>query len=613
VWRWTGSRAALAGVAVVILAALGLRIWLVTHRWLYADDLLTSSRAAEFGLFTSRYLIEDQGGHLLPGHLLTTGMLSRLAPLEWWPQATTLIVLQVLAALAVLRVLRLLVGDRLALLVPLAIFLFSTLNLGSVGWWSAAIWALPVQIALAWVCGDAILLARTGRRRHVVTGTVAYLITLAFYERAVLIPVLAFALLTVLLNAGGRPFPARAAWRRGRALWVAVLLVTALWGWAFVSLASTEVAGSATVGQAVALGKSLVWNLLPSLVGGPWSWTDVPPGTPLAAGPSFLFLVAAIGLALLVFWSVLRRQGAVLLWLTAAGYVLASMAPVALGRGSTGFAGALPLTFRYYSDVAVVLALVVAVLMALPARSAATAEGGLARLARGVTPPVLTDLGRSAVVRRGARIVIPVLTVLFVASSVVSTVQYVRSWAGDPTKDYVTTARDALAAAGPSPLLDQPVPEAVMWSLFAPYNMASHVFGPLSDRPEFAAATDQLRMLDETGALRPAQVTAGVALLPGPVPGCGWSVPAGGSGSVALEGALFAWVWTVQLDYVADRDGAITVSMGSGDPVRAPVQKGRNTVYLRLVGDGAGLRISEATAGLGLCVSSGRVGNITLQ
>jgi hypothetical protein len=612
VWRWTGSRSVLEAVVAMIVAALSLRIWLVSERWLFSDDLLTGARAATLGLFSHEYLIEDQGGHLVAGPLLLAGWLSRIAPLEWWPQATALIVLQVLATLAVVRLLRLLMGDQPALLVPLAVFLFSTVSLGSVGWWAAAIPALTLQIGLAWFCGDAVLLVRTGRKRHAVTGTLVFLVSLAFYERAILIPALAIALVAVLLHAQeGEVAPARAAWRRGRPLWRGSLLMMAIWVWAFFGLASTETAGSATVGQAVELTRSLLWNLLPSIAGGPWSWTGVPPGTPLADGNPRGFVVAGIGLLALVLWTCRRRRGAVALWLVAGAYVVADALPVALGRGSSNLAPALPLTYRYYAAEAVVLAVVVAVLMVLPRH--ARAAGEERTLVRRVTAPLSTRLGSSAVLRRGARILVPVLTVLFVAGSVMSTVHYARAWAGDPTEKYMTTAKAALADAGPSPLLDQQIPDAVMWSLFAPYNTAANVFRPLTDRPQFAAATDRLQMLDETGALRPARVDGGLGVAPGPVPGCGWAVPAGGSGTVGLGGALFDWEWTVQLDYVADRDGAITVTMGSGDPVRAPVREGRNTVYLRLVGDGSELRVSAETPGLELCVSSGRVGNITLS
>lgn len=607
VWRWTGRRSVLAAVVATMAVAIGLRIWLAGERWIYTDDLVTGRRASVMDLFSREYLLDDQGGHLVPGPLLTTGALTRLAPLEWWPLATGLIVLQVLAALAVLRLLRVLMGDRPALLVPLAIFVFSPLTLGAVGWWSAASLSMPLQIALPWFCADAVLLARTGHRRYAVTGSLAFLISMSYYERSLVIPLMAFALVTVLMVAQGEDFPARVAWRRARALWVGSLLVIAVWAWTFLSFATTETAGSATVGQAGALTRSLLWNMLPGLVGGPWSWSDVPPGTPLSEPPTGAFVLAVAGLAVLVVWTSWRRRGAALLWAATAAVLVASQAPVGLGRGATGFADVLPLTFRYYTGEAVVAALVVAVLMILPRRSPGTA-GAL----RGMTQaaaPLLTHLRSTQLVRRGSVLLVPLLTVAFVISSVVSTVDFIRSWAGDPSKEYLTTARGALAEAGNTTLLDLTVPEDVMWSLAAPYNKLSYVFGPLTDRPQFADATHDLRVLDETGRLRQGSVAPSVGVQEGPTD-CGWRMPAGGSVDVQLDGPLFNWVWTTQLDYTASRDGVVTVRMGVGEPVQVPVRRGSHTVYVHLVGDGGALTVTGEQRGLDLCVGSGVVGNI---
>jgi len=39
---------------------------------------------------------------------------------------------------------------------------------------AAALNSLPMLAALAWVCADAVLLVRTGRRRYAVTGVLVY-------------------------------------------------------------------------------------------------------------------------------------------------------------------------------------------------------------------------------------------------------------------------------------------------------------------------------------------------------------------------------------------------------------------------------------------------------
>ncbi|MGY1804537.1 hypothetical protein ACI78T_14755 [Blastococcus sp. SYSU D00922] len=612
-WRWSGGRPLLVAVVATALASLALRIWLVGERWLYEDDFYQGYQGVALDLFSPEFLFENRGGHLFPGALLLQGALYRLAPLEWWPSAVALVLIHVLATIAVLRLVRVLVGDRPAMLTPFAVFLFGPLSLGAFGWWSAATQSMPYQVGLAWFVGDAVLLARTGRRRHAITGTLALVGTLAFFERAILMPFLAFALVTVLLYAAGERPAVRAAWRRGRGLWAGSLGVLLVWAIAFVSLVPAEESGSTavTVDQVVTLEKQLLAALVPALVGGPWQWADLPHGTPLAEPPTALPYLAAVLVALVVVWTSWRRVGALPLWMVAGAFAVASTAPVAVGRAITSFAEALPLTYRYYAGEAVLLAIVAAVLVALPSRQprpAASPEPPAQRDGRLVDRVAAGSIGS-----RVAQVGLPLVTLLFVASSVVSTVAYVRAWESDPAERYITTARASLAAAGPSPLLDQPVPDDVVWGLSAPYNNASRVFGPLEDRPEFADATDRLQMLDDTGSLRPAAVDGGVIALPGPAAGCGWAVSEGGTTAVAFGSPLFPWMWTARLDYVADRDGEVLVSMGTGEAVPAPVRKGANTVYVRLVGDGAELRVTTRTSGLSVCVSDVQVGNIVLR
>jgi len=597
VQRRTGPRLVLGSAVALVLVQLLLRGWMVGQRGLYGDDLHYGTLAMHLPLLSTDLLFANHGGHFMPGALLLDGILTRIAPLEWWPLATALLVLQALASLAVLRVLRVLLGSRPALLVPLTLYLFSPLNLGFFAWWSAAMNSLPLQIGLAWVVADAVLLLRTGRVRYAVSATVVFLLTLSCYERAVLIPLFAFALVALLLHVDGTATPLRAAWQRCRPLWVAAGLVLVGWAWAFTTAIPSGALDSATVGQVVATVKSAVRSPLPGLLGGPWSWSSGPPDTPHADAPPALTLLSLVVLATVVGWTVRRLRGAARLWAIAATYVLVGAGLVALGRGAFGTNVLLPLTYRYVAAEVVVLTIVVAVLFTLPARDveatlpAAWADRAAGRLARPVPAAVLTAG--------------------FVVSALVSTVSYLHLWSENRTPDYIATARAALAAnANGSPLLDQAVPEDVLNGLFYPSNTVSELFGPATPRPEFAEATDDPRLLDDSGHLVPARVAQGLPLVTGTVPGCGWSVSGDSGTALPLDGELFDWVWTARLEYVASRDGVITAAMSAGGTVRAPVRAGAHTVYLRLVGSGGSVQVTNQTFGSDLCISSGRVGNL---
>jgi hypothetical protein len=576
-------RAVVAAAWLLVGAQLALRAWLLTGRDFYADDLMYGGEALAKSLLSPEYLLENRDGHAMPAALVLHGLLYRAFPLEWAPFAVTLLLLQLAAGLALLRLLRVVLGDRPALLVPLAVYLFCPLSLGPFTWWSAGMNSLPLQIGMAWVAADAVLLARTRRRRYAVTGTAAVVLTLLSFERAVFVPVVAFALVALLLHARGLPRPLRIAWLRGRELWIGSAVALAGWAALFVTVVPGGSTGSATATQVAGMTRIYATALAPGLLGGPWRWQEVA-GPPLEAAPTWAAPLAAVLLLVLVVWSTVRLRGAGSLWALAGAHALAGALLIGVGRGAMEFAEALPRTYRYFAAEAVIAAIVVAVLFALPARRP-----------------------RAERIPGPARAAVAVLLVAaFVGSSVASTVTYRRAWASDRTGDYLAAVRTSLADAGDEPLLDWDVPESVLWSHWAPWNRASLLFGGLADRPEFATATSVLRVPDQTGRLRPGTVLPGVAVAPGPEADCGRPLTA--STAVALDGLMPAGEWTAELRYLADADTTVTVALGDGDPVQAPLRAGGGTVFVRLRGEGTALTVTAPDAGGPWCVTAGVVG-----
>jgi hypothetical protein len=70
---------------------------------------------------------------------------------------------------------------------------------------------------------------------------------------------------------------------------------------------------------------------------------------------------------------------------------------------------------------------------------------------------------------------------------------------------------------------------------------------------------------------------------------------------------------TVELNYLASRDGVVSITLGIGEPVRVPVERVLHTVFVRLWGDGGELTITPETQDLGVCIDSGTLGNIELR
>jgi hypothetical protein len=288
--------------------------------------------------------------------------------------------------------------------------------------------------------------------------------------------------------------------------------------------------------------------------------------------------------------SLIRKQRVGLVWLTAAGYTVACQVPIYLMRSSRQTALELAQTLRYVPDLVVVLALLAAVALSAPNRP--------------VGPRWLDASRRRAVLISG-------LALLFVASSLYSTATFLTSWRDNPTQPYLQNARAGLAAAhaaSNAPLLDQEVDPLVLQRVTAPENLASHMFALLRDRPEFATATTQLRMLDSSGRLIDARVTWIRTITPGPTPQCGYFIQPEKPARLILDGPLLPADWTVELNYLANSDGSMTLSLTQGPDVKVPVHPGLNRVFARLPGAGDAITVRANTTALALCLASGPVG-----
>jgi hypothetical protein len=576
--------------AALITVQLGIRAVLAFGGYFYWDDLILIGKAGTQGLLSPSYLFDDHDGHVMPGAFLVGGTIVRLAPLDWtWP-ALSLLVLQLPASLALLRALYVILGWRPVLLIPLTFALFTPLAVPGFAWWAAALNSLPMLAALAWVCADAVLLVRTGNQRYATTGVLAFFGGLLFFEKAAVIPFVAFAVAALLRHAQGDRAALRTVWRAGLRLWIPSLMMTA--GWVALYLAVVDQ-------RRWSFDLSMTWDLLwrsithgivPGLAGGPWHWGRWAPASPWATPPPSVMALGWLVLIGVLALSLIRKQRIGPVWLTAVGYAVACQVPIYLMRSSKLTALELAQTLRYLPDLVVVLALLAAVALCAPNRPA--------------TARWLDVSPKRTVVTVG-------LAVLFVASSLYSTATFLTSWRDNPAQPYLRNARASLAAAhadSDAPLLDQEVDPLVLQRVAAPENLASHMFALLRDRPEFATATTQLRMLDSSGQLIKARVTWVRTIVPGPMPRCGYFAQPDKPARLILDGPLLPADWTVELNYLANSDGSMTLSLTDGPDVKVPVHPGLNRVFARLPGAGDAITVRADTTALSLCIASGPVG-----
>ncbi|MGH3597003.1 MAG: hypothetical protein ACRDUT_13715, partial [Mycobacterium sp.] len=203
------------------------------------------------------------------------------------------------------------------------------------------------------------------------------------------------------------------------------------------------------------------------------------------------------------------------------------------------------------------------------------------------------------------------VAVLFVASSWYSTATFLTSWRDNPAQPYLQNARRGLATAhagSNAPLLDQEVDPLVLGRVAWPENLASHTFALLRDRPEFASATRQLRILDSSGRLTDAQVAWVRMIVPGPASQCGYFVQPDSPVRLGLDGPLLPTDWTAEINYLANTDGSMTLSLSDGPDTKVPVHPGLNRVYVRLPGAGNAITTQADTAALAVCIAAGPVG-----
>lgn len=572
---------------------LAVRAALAFGGYFYWDDLILIGKAGTHNLLAPSYLFHDHDGHVMPGAFLLAGTIIRLAPLDWtWP-ALSLVVLQLLASLALLRALHVILGWRPVLLIPLTFALFTPLAVPGFAWWAAALNSLPMLAALAWVCADAVLLVRTGNPRYALTGVLVYFGGLLFFEKAAVISFVAFAVAALLCHVrgdGSLRSAVATVWRAGARLWIPALALTAAWVALYLGVVNQQRWSSDLSMTGRLLARSITHGIVPGLAGGPWHWDRWAPASPWATPPASVMALGwlVLGGTLAVSLARKRRIGPV--WLTAAGYAVACQVPIYLMRSSKQTALELAQTLRYFPDLVVVLGLLAAVALCAPNRPAG--------------PAWLDASAKRAAVTAG-------LAALFAASSLYSTATFLTSWRDNPAQPYLRNAQASLAAAraaSDAPLLDQEVDPLVLQRVAAPENLASHLFALLQDRPEFAPATTQLRMLDSSGHLIRARVTWVRTIAPGPMPQCGYFAQPDKSARLVLDGPLLPADWTVELNYLANSDGSMTLSMTQGPEVKVPVHPGLNRVFARLPGAGDAITVRANTAALALCLASGPVG-----
>ncbi|MDA0568021.1 hypothetical protein LG943_27415 [Streptomonospora sp. S1-112] len=454
--------------AALILGSVALKVHVLGAAYFIEDDFLFIGNAAATDL-TVDYLTDLHKGHLMPGAMLLAYIQAAVAPYSWAGASGVMLAFQAGAAVAVFRLLWVVFGRRWAIVAPLALYCFAPLTVPVLAWWSAALNAVPFQLAIALALLWLVRYLRTGEVRYGWMTAGAVLLGMAFSVKAVFLPPLLFAFAAAFLVPGRLP---RVLWRtadRDLPFWVGMALLSVGYGLVYLSRQDTaegEGAGMPRAEAVADMARGLLGETFPAgAVGGPGQWGPVTPAGGLLDPPTWVVAAAWAVLLLIAAASLLTRRRAWRAWALLAGYlVVVDLVPTAIARGRyESLVGYDP---RYVADAALVFVLCLAFAF-LPTRSEAEPV-------RRWTPP-----RRAA---RAVRAVAVTATAALTAAGAYSTYTFTDTLSGDRVRWYLDTVRqsvrDVPAEAGIYP---RPVPEDIVLPWNGPRRLTSHLLSPLAE------------------------------------------------------------------------------------------------------------------------------------
>jgi len=587
------------GPLVLVAAALtagqlALRAWIGYQGYFSLDDFVFYTKAAELPPYSPHLLFDAYNGHLMPGAMLWAWAVTRAVPLGFGLVMTTCLVLQAAVDVAFLVLLRRLFGNRMAVLLPYALFLFTTISLPATLWWAAALNQLPQQLFTILALIAHLSFVRTHKARPLVLAVLSLLGGLAFSEKTAFAAVLMAAVTWLFCTPGSLGTSLVAAVRRHWVAWTAYTAVLLPYLVYYQREVSTPVRDGAGARQAVDLFDVMLRRaILPGLIGGPWTWEPIGWVDSLANPPVLAQVLAAVVVGVFVVATIKRRVNAYRAWLLAGAYLLLVFVVLLITRVQVTGVAAVGAEYRYYTDFALVAALT-AGLATLRTRPEVVAGGNGQPVLGRIRPLTETPLETGVPAPFVAGLVVAALA----ASSAYSAYTFGERWRDNQAKPYLANARQAIGKVGLGAVIyDGPVPSEVVWRLLWPANLPTHLLGPLGLNAKPMAegvATRRLLEFSQQGRLQDSRVS-GPYSTPGQSFECGWRVPAEPT-RIPLESKLFFWNWVAQFDLVVRNDTMLTIRAGK-TRAQVPVKAGQRRLYLGVSGEIDSLVVERAAGG----------------
>jgi len=568
------------------------------------DDFHDLDLAIEHPLNWS-YLTYIWDGHLIIGLRVVAWLLARTSLYNWGLASAVTLAFTAAAGLACYRALRTLFGDGPRILIPLLFYLLTPLTVPSFAWWSSAMESVPLQLAIFMAVTSHVLYIRTSRPRHLAAAAFWVAFGLIFFEKALVLPLLLFALTAgFLVSRRGLLDGARKAlvhfWRAW-AVYLGLMIVYS--GVLLIALHSSIAQPHAPTSAGnitVLIGDLLKDSFLPGALGGPWQW--YPTGAFVISGPPvFLSWLAVVGAILVVAVSVATRRTALVAWLTLAGWIfVADMLPLFLGRISTILPGLLGLDIRYVADAAPVAALCIG----LAFWPVLGAPSPVRRLASQARPQASHQLRMAAAGLIG----------VFVLGSFWSVQQLGASVSGAAARNFIANATEAVQQAPQGAVIyNWPVPSIIEDPVFQNYAQDSAVIGDLAigkfhwiTKPN--GTIDNLSWFGADGKLYAAWV--GPTSILAPTQSRCWPERHGRI-VIRFAQATSPYTWILRFGYLMGGTHSVVVTVSYGQSTKVlTVLPGLHAAYLPESGGNVTKIVISGLSTASLCVGDTEAGNI---
>lgn len=405
-------------IAVVVIAVVqAVVLGLLARRGSWQSDDIDFLVQGGQG-FAPNELLTPVNDHIAPGLRFVYAVFAHVAPLNYDVTVAWRVLMQAIAiALFGFLLLRLL-GPRWLAVTGTALYALTPVTMPSFMSLSSAVNNLPAHVfgiltlhaGVDWYAGR--------RRRAVAYGPLSLLISLACWEKSIVILFTVLALALYLRNTSLRQW-VRQSWPLGAAF--AVPLVA--FGILYASHGKPSEGNWPGFGQLLKLAWRAFAVPVGALAGGPWQWSQVAVPYGLARAPGITVVIGSVVLVVLLFLAWRSDRRALLLWGSVVLYVLTTWLLLSYGRFEV-FGAVFVLHYHYWSDMAIPLILAVV----LSARSVRLG----ARLPRLVPAAVACCL------------------IAWTGAVVVTDAGFAQLWARNPARAYFDNLTADLEKAGPS-------------------------------------------------------------------------------------------------------------------------------------------------------------------